>query len=130
MAKFILNKLIRDKLRGEYEKMNQKAKYRTLSQTEFAEALKQKLIEEANEINVSDRQSIIGEVADVYQVLEDMLAANNISVEEVQNTKNAKFAKKGGFAEGTYIETLELFDNDDWNDYYRKHPDLYKEIDT
>jgi len=130
MAKFILNKLIRDKLRGEYEKMNQKAEYRALSPTEFAEALKQKLIEEANEIDVSDRQSIIGEVADVYQVLEDMLAANNISVEEVQNTKNAKFAKKGGFAEGTYIETLELSDNDDWNDYYRKHPDLYKEIDT
>jgi len=130
MAKFILNKLIRDKLRGEYEKMNQKAEYRTLSKAEFAAALKQKLIEEANEIDVSDRQSIIGEVADVYQVLEDMLAANNISVEEVQNIKNAKFAKKGGFAEGTYIETLELSDNDDWNDYYRKHPDLYKEIGT
>jgi len=110
--------------------MNQKAEYRALSPTEFAAALKQKLIEEANEIDVSDRQSIIGEVADVYQVLEDMLAANNISVEEVQNTKNAKFAKKGGFAEGTYIETLELSDNDDWNDYYRKHPNLYKEIDT
>ena len=130
MAKFILNKLIRDKLRGEYEKMNQKAEYRALSKAEFAAALKQKLIEEANEIDVSDRQSIIGEVADVYQVLEDILAANDISVEEVQNAKHAKYMKKGGFAEGTYIETLELSDNDDWNDYYRKHPDLYKEIDT
>jgi predicted house-cleaning noncanonical NTP pyrophosphatase (MazG superfamily) len=129
MAKFILNKLIRDKLRGEYEKMNQTAEYRTLSKAEHAEALKQKLIEEANEIDVTDRESIVEEVADAYQVLEDILTANDISLEEVQKIKLAKFEKKGGFTEATYIETLELADDDDWNNYYRKHPDLYKEIE-
>jgi len=128
MATFILDKLIRDKLRAEYEKLNQKAEYRTLSKIELAEALKQKLIEEAKEIDIADRQSIVEEVADAYQVLEDMLAANDITLEEVQKVKLAKFEKKGGFTEATYIETLELSDDDEWNDYYRKHPDLYKEI--
>ena len=128
MAKFILDKLIRDKLRAEYERLNQKAVYRTLSKSELAEALKQKLIEEAKEIDVSDRQSIVEEVADAYQVLEDMLTVNSISFEEVQKVKLAKFEKKGGFTDATYIETLELADDDEWNDYYRKHPDLFKEI--
>jgi len=130
MAIFLLDKLIRDKLRAEYEKLHQKAKYRTLSKSEFVEALKQKLIEEANEIDITDRQSIIGEVADVYQVLEDMLAANDISLTEVQTVKQAKFEKKAGFANATYIETLELSDDDEWNEYYRKQPDLYKEIES
>jgi len=129
MAIFLLDKLIRDKLRAEYEKLNQKATYKTLSKPEFIEALKQKLIEEANEIDVTDRQSIVGEVADVYQVLEDMLAANDISLDEVQNAKRVKFEKKGGFAEATYIDTLELTDDDEWNGYYRQQPDLYKEIE-
>jgi len=129
MAKFILDKLIRDKLRAEYERLNQKAVYRTLSKSELAEALKQKLIEEAKEIDVSDRQSIVEEVADAYQVLEDMLTANGISLEEVQKVKLTKFEKKGGFTEATYIETLELSEDDDWNEYYRKHPDLFKEIE-
>jgi len=128
MAKFILDKLIRDKLRAEYERLNQKAVYRTLSKSELGEALKQKLIEEAKEIDVSDRQSIVEEVADAYQVLEDMLTVNSISFEEVQKVKLAKFEKKGGFTDATYIETLELADDDEWNDYYRKHPDLFKEI--
>jgi predicted house-cleaning noncanonical NTP pyrophosphatase (MazG superfamily) len=129
MAKFLLDKLIRDKLRAEYKKLNQKAEYRRLSKDEYAEALKQKLLEEVNEIDLSDRQSIVEEVADAYQVLEDMLIANNIGLEEVEKVKHAKFEKKGGFTEATYIETLELTDDDEWNDYYRKHPELYKEID-
>jgi len=129
MAKFLLDKLIRDKLRAEYTKLNQKAEYRSLSKDEHVKALKQKLLEEVNEIDLTDRQSIIGEVADVYQVLEDMLTANNISLEEVEKVKHAKFEKKGGFAEATYIDTLELTDGDEWNDYYRNHPELYKEID-
>ena len=128
MATFILNKLIRDKLRVEYDRLNQIAVYRNLTKPQFAEALKQKLIEEVNEIDLTDRQSIVSEVADVFQVLEDLLVANDISLEEVTTAKLAKFHKKGGFAEATYIETLGLADDDEWNEYYRKYPELYLEI--
>ena len=42
MPKFIFNKLVRDKLRQEYERMNQKAVYRRLTPDEHATELKRK----------------------------------------------------------------------------------------
>lgn len=128
MATFVFNKLIRDKLRVEYEKMNQKAKYRKLSDAEFAEALKQKLVEEASEIDASDRESVVNELADIYQVVEEMIKLYKISPEEVGKVKMAKFEKKGGFSEANFVETLELTDDDEWNEYYRKSPEVFKEI--
>jgi predicted house-cleaning noncanonical NTP pyrophosphatase (MazG superfamily) len=128
MATFVFNKLIRDKLRAEYEKMNQKAVYRKLSKPEFAEALKQKLIEEANEIVATDKESVINELADIYQVVEEIIKLYEITPEEVGKVKLAKFEKKGGFSEANFVETLELTDNDEWNEYYRKSPEVFKEV--
>lgn len=128
MATFIFNKLIRDKLAAEYEKMRQKATYRSLSKSEFSEALKTKLIEEAHEIIPTDKESIVSELADVYQVIEDLMRLNEISPAEVQKAKEAKFLKKGGFAKAKFVETLELADDDDWNIYYRNQPDVFVEL--
>ena len=128
MATFEFNKLIRDKLRIEYERMNQKATYRKLSSSEFFEALKQKLIEEVKEIQPTDRDSVVNELADVYQVIEEMIKAYDIAPEEIQEVKAAKLKKKGGFSEAIFVETLELSDEDEWNEYYRKEPDVFKEL--
>ena len=128
MATFIFNKLIRDKLKAEYEKMNQKAIYRELSKEEFAEALKQKLVEEAREIDARDKASVINELADIYQVVEEMTALYGISPEEVGKVKMAKYEKKGGFSERLFVERLELTDDDEWNEYYRKEPEVFKEV--
>jgi len=128
MPKFEFNKLIRNNLRSEYEKMGQKATYRKLSKEEFSEALKQKLLEEACEIDTKDRQSVVNELADVYQVIEDMMDLNGVSLEEVVKVKDTKFQKKGGFSEAAYVEILELDTDDEWNEYYRKQPDVFKEL--
>ncbi len=128
MATFIFHKLVRDKLKAEYEKMNQKAVYSELSNEAFAEALKRKLIEEANEIDATDKESVINELADIYQVVEEMIKLYGISPEEVGKVKMAKFEKKGGFSERLFVEKLELTDDDEWNEYYRKEPEVFKEV--
>jgi len=128
VATFEFNKLIRDKLRIEYERMNQKATYRKLSSSEFFEALKQKLIEEVKEIQPTDRDSVVNELADVYQVIEEMIKVYDIAPEEIQKVKATKLKKKGGFSEALFVETLELSDEDEWNEYYRKEPDVFKEL--
>ncbi len=128
MATFLFNKLIRNNLRGEYEKMNQKATYRTLTPEEFKEALKQKLIEEVSEIDTSDKASVISELADAYQVIENIIEQYDIDPNEIEQVKTAKFQKKGGFSDAAFVETLELADDDEWNDYYRKSPDIFKEM--
>ena len=110
--------------------MNQKATYRQLNKETFAEALKSKLIEEANEIDATDKESVINELADIYQVVEEMIKLYEISPEEVGKVKVAKYDKKGGFEGANFVETLELSDNDEWNDYYRKSPEVFKELGT
>jgi predicted house-cleaning noncanonical NTP pyrophosphatase (MazG superfamily) len=127
---FIFNKLIRDKLRGEYERMGQKATYRTLSKIEHAKQLKQKIIEETKEIPLDGSiEDITSEIADVRQALDDLATVNGISEGQISDAKQRKFDKKGGFSAGTFVETLELADDDEWVEYYRKSPDIFAEVD-
>ncbi|MFZ1301306.1 MAG: hypothetical protein WAQ27_01865 [Candidatus Microsaccharimonas sp.] len=128
MATFLFNKLIRDGLEATYVELNQQATYRKLSNKEYIQALKDKLIEEAKEINPEDRESVINELADVCQVIEDLSNAYNISSVEINTVKDAKFKKKGGFSKALFVEKLKLTDDDEWNDYYRKEPEIFKEL--
>lgn len=128
MAKFLFNKLIRDKIENMYVELNQRATYRSLSNDELKQALKDKLLEEANEIDVTNRESVLNELADVHQVIEDLAAIYTISSDEIDRVKEEKFKKKGGFAKGLFVETLELNEDDEWNGYYRKSPDIFREI--
>jgi len=128
MPKFRLNKLVRDKLRDEYTSLNQKASYRQLTTAEHGEALKHKIIEEVNEISLdASSEAIASELADVQQVLQDLMDAYGILASDVEELRKKKFDKKGGFSEATFVETLELESSDEWVEYYRKDPERFKE---
>lgn len=129
MPTFIFNKLIRDKLKDEYVKLDHKATYIKLTDVELFEALKQKIVEEANEIPVDGtKEDIISELADVQQVIDDIAKRVGVTAEEISDVKQKKFDKKGGFAGGLFVEKVELNDDDEWVAYYRKYPDRFKEI--
>ncbi|MFZ1249950.1 MAG: nucleoside triphosphate pyrophosphohydrolase [Candidatus Microsaccharimonas sp.] len=128
MATFLFNKLVRDKLKDVYVELKQRPTYRPLSDDEFKKALKNKLIEEANEIDIMNRDSVVNELADVLQVVEDLAHSFSISSADIHTIKKEKFRKKGGFSEGLFVEKLELTEDDEWNDYYRKSPDIFKEL--
>lgn len=128
MPKFELNKLIRDGLRGEYEKTGQKATYIELSPEEHKRRLVSKLIEEIVEINFDDdKPKTIDEFGDVKQVFKDLMTLCGITDNQVESARQAKYDKKGGFEGGTYVTTLELADDDEWVEYYRKRPDIFPE---
>ncbi len=131
MPIFILNKLVRDKLRSEYERLNQQATYRALSRNEHVQTLKQKIAEEAAEIPLnSTSDDVVHELADVQQALDDLAGLQHISSEHIRQVQQQKFDKKGGFTAGTYVETLTLDDTDEWVEYYRRSPALYHEVDS
>jgi len=128
MPTFQLNKLVRDKLREIYASLNQKAKYKKLTSREHKRQLIRKITEEADEIDINSSISeVTDEIADLRQVLDDMMLLYGISEEQVKNSQKVSFDKKGGFIGGTYVETLELSDDDEWVDYYRKRPDIFPE---
>ena len=132
MPVFQFNKLVRDKLPVIYEKLNEKIVYRSLRGEELQIALRQKLIEEAAEIPLEggDKTSIINEISDVEQVLDDLKSELGISNEEVNQAKQKKYSVKGGFMEGIFVEQIELRDDDKWVEYYRAEPAKYPELKT
>jgi predicted house-cleaning noncanonical NTP pyrophosphatase (MazG superfamily) len=131
MPRFQFNKLVRDRLPDIYEELGQRITWRRLIGRELLKRLRDKLVEEAAEIPIEseDRETIIDELADVEQVTDDIKERLDISDEEVKLAKEKKFAKKGGFSEGIFVEVIELDDGDEWVEYYRREPKKYKEVE-
>jgi predicted house-cleaning noncanonical NTP pyrophosphatase (MazG superfamily) len=131
MPTFILNKLVRDKLVDDFERMNQKASYRSLTREEHVEALKSKIIEEVKEIPADgETEDLVTELADLQQVLDDLKVLMNVTDEQVDDVQWHKYDKKGGFLAGRYVTSIELQDDDPWLAYYRDHPELFPETPT
>jgi predicted house-cleaning noncanonical NTP pyrophosphatase (MazG superfamily) len=129
MPVFKLNKLVRDKFKGIYEGIGQKPVYKTLSNYEHKISLKNKIIEEASELDINDEQSrVIDEIADLRQILDDLVKLCGATEDQITAAQKIKYDKKGGFVDGVFVDTLELTDDDEWVDYYRKEPDRYPEI--
>lgn len=129
MPLFRLDKLVRDGLRTDYERLGQVPIYKKLTNAEHRDELKRKILEEVNEIPLDGAmEDIVSEFADVHQALEDAAYAYGVTPGQIETIKQEKFNKKGGFRQATYVETLEVGDDDEWLAYYRASPDRFIEI--
>lgn len=129
MPKFIVNKLVRDKLVDEFERMHQKATYRPMSRADHIHALTQKIIEEANEVAATQSKSdLISEIADLQQALNDLKVLSDVTDVQVESAQQAKLDKKGGFLGGSFLESIEILADDPWLVYYRDNRGLFTEI--
>lgn len=130
MPTFRFNKLVRDKLPKMYAQLRQAIVTKKLSDSELLIALHQKLIEEASEIPLESgtHTQVVSELSDVEQVMDDIRSQLGVSRKEVDEAKQEKFAKKGGFSEGIFVQQIELKNDDEWVAYYRAEPSKYPEL--
>lgn len=135
MPKFEFNKLVRDGLRKEYESKGQKAEYIELSPIELKRQLARKALEETKELvellsqdGPEDIESVIEEIGDIKQSILDLTEVCAIDENRVEKARLEKFERKGGFTGCTFVSTLELDEGDEWINYYRSRPDVYREI--
>ncbi|MDJ0725770.1 MAG: nucleoside triphosphate pyrophosphohydrolase [Prochloraceae cyanobacterium] len=92
------NKLVRDKIPEIIGKSQKQYKQTILSKTEFVAALKNKIIEEAQEASKAENSTeLIQEIADLYEVIDTLLTIKGIKSEEVLKVKREKKQEKGGF---------------------------------
>lgn len=131
MSRFQFRKLIRDKILALHLAEGHEVEYRNLAGVELKTMLRQKIHEEADEIPIREiiDDEVIEEISDVQQALDDLKQQYGISDEQVRTAQTAKHNKKGGFADGVFIESVELPEDDKWVAYYRASPDKYPEID-
>ncbi len=130
MRKFIQNKLWRDKAPDMMEKNHGSIiHWHWLNDNEFNEELKLKLLEEVNEVRLAkSKEELIGELADVFEVLDNLCKLNNISKNEVIAEQEIKATKRGGFAERKYVTIAEHPENSFGEKYCLADPIKYPEI--
>ena len=112
MPTFRYDKLVRDKIRQIHETNGDVVTGKTLSKSELIAGLLEKLEEERSELSdaiaTNKIDDIESELADLYQVLEDIAATLAVSEDAIKAAKSKKFDKKGGFKKGQYIETVRI----------------------
>ena len=118
----IYNKLIRDKMINIYEHdvLNKISasdyKVRYMEPKETLERLKDKLLEESQEVfeayTKEDKSELKEEIADVIEVIDAILFHNKISLAEVLEIRDVKREKRGGFEKGVFLEYIDYFDEE------------------
>ena len=101
------NKLVRDKIPEIIKADGKKPITRILSLDEFETILKRKLVEESSELlRARTKEDLIGELADVYEILDTILELEDIDRSDVRARQTEKKRQRGGFEKRIYLETV------------------------
>lgn len=98
------DKLVRDRIPEIIRQQGKICQVVTLAETEFQQALRQKLVEEAKEAAGAGDEELIVELADIYEVLNALMSASGISEEQVRQVQAERRAERGGFEQ--YLKLL------------------------
>jgi predicted house-cleaning noncanonical NTP pyrophosphatase (MazG superfamily) len=104
MKKYFHKKLIRDKIPEIIDANNGHYETRILDDTEYEVELKRKLVEEAKELQGAGKEEIIGELADVLELVKSITAQNGIEFSVVEEKQVNKKEKRGGFDKKIFLE--------------------------
>lgn len=91
------HKLIRDRIPEIIRHAGGECKVKTLSKSEYQQALLNKLVEEAQEAAQADSEHLVEELADIYEVIDAILAYLEIERSSVFEKQEQKRQEKGGF---------------------------------
>jgi predicted house-cleaning noncanonical NTP pyrophosphatase (MazG superfamily) len=104
----VYNKLIRDRIPEIIKKDGNTADIIILSEESFNQAIKQKLIEEATEVaNAETRDDILGELADLQEVMDTIKQMYNINTLEVNTIQAVKALQRGKFEKKLFLKSVD-----------------------
>ena len=128
--RFRVQKLIRDRLPAIMRAQGLQVFDRRLNDAEFIAALKDKLLEEAQEVGAATSLAdLIDELADVMEVVAALADASGVPLQAVEERRQAKRAERGGFAERVFNAAVEARDGLPAAEYYLARPMQYPRED-
>lgn len=78
--------------------------FQMLSKSKLKSELREKLLEEANEVyNSKTKSNLIEELADVYEVFTELVKQNNFTIREISEKAKIKRKELGGFTKGVFL---------------------------
>lgn len=91
------HKLVRDKIPEIIQQSGLKCETLTLSESEYRQALREKVVEEAQEVAAADEQNLITELADIYEVIDAIIENYGINRELIIAEQIRRRQERGGF---------------------------------
>lgn len=131
MPKFIFEKLVRDGvLQRCLDDPKVRTEYRFLQGMERKEKLVSKAHEEIDEIPIipNANPSVIEEIVDSLDSIEALQDEYGISDEQIADARRAKLEKNGSFALYAYIVSVDLDEDSEWVEIFRRDPEKFKEV--
>ena len=129
ILRFRVEKLIRDKLPEIMRAAGLDVFERTLDDEAFIQALRGKLSEETVELLAAEtREELLGELADVMEVVLALGAAHGFSAAEVEARRLAKREERGGFDARVWNAAVEGAEDCPAVDYYLARPGQYPKV--
>lgn len=108
MRKFLQNKLWRDKAPEMMENMGSVIHVKELPDDEYSHTLGIKLLEEAEEVHAAQsKEERIAELADLYEVMDSIIALHRINKDEVIALQCKKRDQRGGFMQRKFVTIAE-----------------------
>jgi predicted house-cleaning noncanonical NTP pyrophosphatase (MazG superfamily) len=93
------HKLVRDRIPEIIRQDGRECATEIMAEEEHRQALLEKLLEEAQEAAAVGLEKLVEELADLYEVIDALLAAYGIKREAVMAKQVRKRAERGGWAE-------------------------------
>lgn len=93
------NKLVRDRIPNILTSQQVKFGVEPMTQTEYCQALRQKLIEEAQEAAKAGEDTLVTELADLWEVIDATLVAYGIQRNQVLACQMQRRMERGGFSQ-------------------------------
>jgi predicted house-cleaning noncanonical NTP pyrophosphatase (MazG superfamily) len=127
--KFKQNKLWRDKTIENLERIGSKIHWTRLDTEQFIEQLKNKLLEEADEVcRAKDKESLIEELADLLEVVCSLCEIHGFTLDDVFHIQDKKRQERGGFQDRKFVTFAEHPVGSYFEKYCLNDPDKYPEI--
>ena len=127
--RFKQDKLWRDKAVDWLEQMGSKIHWTKLEKDEFAEQLKVKLLEEAEEVcKAKTKEALLEELADILEVVTSFCELHETTLQNVIEVQNKKHQERGGFQGRKFVTVAEHLIGSHGEKYCLNDPEKYPEI--
>ena len=133
MHKYRLNKLWRDKTVADLiERDGAIIDHYRLNDDEYRVQIGLKLKEEAAEVDEAmqkhNKQELAEEIADVFEVLDCIIAFNDLEKSDIEGIQAEKRQRRGSFMDRDFVTIAQAVDGSYLHNYYLKSPDRHQEI--
>ena len=91
------NKLVRDRIPEIIAADTKTCAVEVMQDDVFQQALRTKLIEEAQEVSEAENDDLIKELADLYEVIDTLITTNNLDKQAILAQQMQRRNERGGF---------------------------------